>query len=165
MTKIEKILGLGVLIAIVIAISGLGSSKNSPSFSDIQKLGGITNYDSLTLTPTVSSEGLKVGTSSPNTINNFLVGSCALISDVSVAASTTVPVDCAVTGVVPGDIVVAQLATTTASGLNQVWSISGAKASTTAGFITTLLRNNGAAAVPSVIGVGSTTSYIIIRSR
>lgn len=97
---------------------------------------------------------------------NLIGTTCNLIgSDASQAASTSKAYDCAVTGLLATDNVIAQIATTTtaASGYGY-WSITGAKASTTAGYATVLLFNGtGAAAVPSVHAVGSSTKIWVYR--
>lgn len=124
-----------------------------------QKAGGVTNYDELDAT------AVKVGGANGSRIGPIIAGQAALIgSNASQAASSTVAYDIAVTGVVAGDTVYVQLASSTPQTANQTyWTIIGSKASTTAGFITTLLWNNGPAASPSVSGVGSTTNYIVMH--
>jgi hypothetical protein len=104
--------------------------------------------------------GLKVGQNG-STFAELKATTCDLIgSNASQAASTTVAYDCAVTGIASGDVVLAQLASSTPGSASQAgsWEIQAAKASTTAGYVTVLLKNNGAAAVPSVTGVGSSTN-------
>lgn len=94
-------------------------------------------------------------------ITELKATTCALIgTDGSQAASTSVPYDCAVTGIASGDVVLAQIATSTDfAGPVFGWDIIAAKASTTAGYVTVLLANKtGAAATPSISGVGSTTN-------
>lgn len=102
--------------------------------------------------------GFTVG-STGSTFSNIVGTSCNLTGmDASHAASTTVAYDCAVTGVTSSSNVIAQLASSTPVGAKNYWSIIGSKASTTAGFVTVLVYNNGASAVPSATGVGSSTS-------
>ena len=114
---------------------------------------------------------LTVG-SSGTTVSQIITGSCALTGmNVSQTATTTSPYDCAVTGVVAGDFVVAQLATTTAvanlthQAANAGWVVMGAEASSTNGYITVSIGNfTGTARAPaSSPGLGSTTNYIIFR--
>lgn len=165
----NKNLMIGLVVAILIAIGGY-------LFPQIQQsLGGTTNYDSLELSETLTVTGattlsasLKVGTSG-TTMSQILSGTCTLGTlgpasiDASHAASTTKVYDCPVTGVVSGDNVIASFSTSTATIVNG-WSIQGAKASSTAGYIEVLISNlTGTARVPSATGVGSSTSYIIIR--
>ena len=105
---------------------------------------------------------LKVGTNG-STIAELKATTCDLIgTDASHAASTTIPYDCAITGIASGDVVIAQLATTTSALSGTYWDIVAAKASTTAGYITVLLYNNGASAVPSATAVGSSTNALYI---
>lgn len=159
----------GAIIAIVLSILGLfGGNNQQTDVPQPTRLGGMTNYDGITITPVLSTDGFKLGTNGTLRAEEIR-GTCTLIAgtggsgiDASQPASSTRPYDCAVTGVVSGDVVSAQLSTTTIlSGNNGSWSIEAAGASTTAGFITVLLRNNGAAAVPSATGVGSSTSYLV----
>lgn len=106
---------------------------------------------------------LLIGSAGTN-IGTVVFSACNLVgTDASQAASTTVPYDCAVTGVLSGDVVFAELASSTARGGSSSWAINAAKASTTAGFVTVLLTNNGPAATPSVTAVGSSTSIFTIR--
>lgn len=107
--------------------------------------------------------GLQIGQRGSE-VKNLLKGTCALIgSDVSQTGTSTKAYDCAVTGVVSGDIVHAQLATSTPFSASRNWAITAAQASSTSGFITVLLTNLGQTAVPSASAVGSSTSYIILR--
>lgn len=90
--------------------------------------------------------------------------SCDLIgSNASQAASTTLPYDCAVTGVTSSSKVIALLASSTPRGGSSSWEIVGAIASSTSNFVTVLLTNNGPAAVPSVSSVGSSTAVWFFR--
>lgn len=107
--------------------------------------------------------GLSIGPAGSDLVE-VVAKTCNLIgSDSSQAASTTVAYDCAVTGVSSGDLVFAQLASTTpAFGGTQGWAIVASKASTTANFVTVLLGNfSGAARVPSVFSVGSSTQIFV----
>lgn len=122
----------------------------------------IGNPWTFTNTVTLSST-LKIGTNGA-TITELNTTSCNLSNaDTSVAATSTGYVYCAITGVASGDVVFAQLATTTANAAFGGWSIYSAKASTTAGFVDIRLYNGtGAAAVPSVTSVGSSTNVLFI---
>lgn len=152
-------------IVAALAVALVGGNQSVPSVQ------GVTNYDSVTITPTSFSEGLKVGTSTPTNVNNLIVakGTCVLGTlgassiDASQAASSTASYDCAITGVLPGDTVFATFATSTPSIVNG-WSIQGAKASSTAGYVSILISNlTGTARVPSATGVGSSTNVMVIR--
>ncbi len=156
----NKNLTIGLAIISVIAIAGLFFPSQVSQYVQ-QQFGGVTNYDE------VDATAMKIGGSSGTRVGPVIIGNCALIgTDGSQAASSTLPYDCAVTGVVSGDFVQAQIATTTVFKVSTGWAISGGGASTTAGYITVLLSNNtGAAATPSVTGVGSTTAYEIMHPR
>jgi hypothetical protein len=100
----------------------------------------------------------------------FLMGTCTLGTlgaasiDASHAASTTKSYDCPVTGAASGDTVLAQIATSSSNTLTNGWVVVGAKASSTANYISVTISNlTGTANVPSATGVGSSTSYIISR--
>jgi hypothetical protein len=105
-------------------------------------------------------EGIRVGENG-NTL--IAADDCALIAGSAIhAASTTKPYDCAVPGVKTGDLVNAWVSTSTAPG-NTFWQVVSAKASSTDGYITILLYNNGAAQNPSLNSAGSSTGYMIFR--
>lgn len=90
-------------------------------------------------------------------------GTCTILADVSVAATSTKNFDCAFTGVQSGDLVFAHLAAT--SSLASQYEIKGVTASTTNGWITfSLLNLTGTSATPSnTVGVGSSTVVQIFR--
>lgn len=145
-----------IIAVIVVAVILIGCGFFLKSDKGV---GGTSNFD------TVSVSGLQVGTTtSATTFAGFQASTCDLIgSGVSQTASTTAVYDCLASGVVPGDKVVAQLASSTvAVGLG--WSIVGAKASSTAGYITVILANlTGATKVPAATSVGSSTAYYAWR--
>lgn len=152
MSFIQK--NIVALVAIVIALVSLGFvfSHKSPSFS------GVTNYDE------VDATAIKIGGTNGSRMGPLIASACSFTADMTVTATSTVQVDCAVTGVVSGDRVFAQLATSTAQGGSPQkyggWLITDAIASTTAGQVTlTLANNTGADAIPSASGkmIGSTT--------
>lgn len=112
-------------------------------------------------TCSVTQNKVTIGNSG-TAIGSLVFGSGALIgSDTSQVGSTTKAYDIAVTGVTSSCFVTANLGTTTPAFSNGPWGLDAAKASTTAGYITVLLHNYGAGAIPSVTGVGSTTQYMI----
>lgn len=128
-TKIA--IGLSV-VAIVIAIIAYGHTGSS--------LGNKTAsfWDSV--------QGYRVNGTEVFTSGGFLAGAttgtCSLIGSVaSIPASTTVAFDCAVTGIVSGDITFSQFATTTASSGGPGWLITQSSASTTSGFLTLNVTN------------------------
>lgn len=118
-----------------------------------------------------TSADLTVGDSSATTVSELIKGTCALLGmDVSQTATTTSSYDCAVTGVVSGDTVVAQFASSSPTqnlpvALGAGWFITSSKASSTAGFITVRVVNlAGSALVPSAnTSIGSSTAYIVLR--
>lgn len=120
--------------------------------------------------------GITVGlpANSPTNLGDVKAGTCSLIGlDVAQAASTTRPYDCAVTGMVSGDLVFFTEATTSATyaTTNAPFRIVGAKASTTAGYITFGVENYfGASQAPGNIGgiqtgFGSSTEYLIVKTQ
>ena len=142
---------------------------------------------------TTHSSTLAIG-SSGTALTQVLTGTCnALIPNQSVAASSTVNVDCAVSNVVSGDKVFIQLPPSATSTLNATstsggWIFYGAKASTTAGYIQMTFQNrigqatdiphcgnvaaNGTICGTTIasgplasvqIGLGSSTQYWIVR--
>lgn len=120
---------------------------------------------------------LTVG-SNGTAISEILKGTCVLTNygtpgqgiDANHAATSTVLYQCAatsggtaITGVASGDLTIVQFATST-PGLLNGFAIVGSTASTTNGYINVLVTNlTGQAKIPSTLGVGSSTSYIIMR--
>lgn len=152
----NKNLTIGLVIAIVIAVVGLFT----PAGSAVQKVfGGLVNYDE------VDATAIKIGGSNGSRIGPIISGTCTLtVQLATIAASTTAPYDCAVTGVAVGDTVIANLATSTVYTVGQGagFFVVGSKASTTAAFITVdLFNGTGAAANPSTFGYSSTTNYLV----
>lgn len=121
--------------------------------------GGITNYDE------VDTTALRVGGTNSTRLGLLSFGTCSLIANTfTVAASSTVPMDCAITGVVSTDGVFAQFATSSQIGLGG-WSIRGASASSTSGFITLSVVNGTGASNVIPASLASTTKYIVLRAR
>ena len=108
-----------------------------------------TNFDATTY--------LKVGTNG-SFFAELKATTCNLTGmDISHPATSTQNYGCAVTGVASGDVVMAQLSTTTI--MYGGWAIQGAIASTTSGQIDVAVINlTGAAATPSSFRVGSSTN-------
>lgn len=155
-----------LLIVAVVALAALGLGLAFLTGNDAPRSGAVVTSTTQAIQKAAGfiagTSGIKFGTSG-STVTQLLVGTCNLISDASIAATSTAAVDCAVTGSVAGDKVFVSLATTTPS-TNLGWRITGANASSTSGYITVKLMNlTGAAAVPSVSSVGSSTQYLIIR--
>lgn len=121
--------------------------------------GGVTNYDE------VDTTALRVGGANSTRLGLLSFGTCSLISsNYTVAATTTVAMDCAITGVVSTDGVFAQFASSTAAQYGG-WSIRGASASTTAGYAVISLVNGTGASGLIPASIASTTKYIVLRAR
>jgi hypothetical protein len=106
-------------------------------------------------------QGLQIGQRG-SVVANLLKGTCSLIApSFTVAASTTVAMDCAITGVVSGDLVFVQFATSTAAFAG--WQVGTASASTTAGYITVGVNNWTGVSGVIPASVASSTKYLIVR--
>lgn len=161
------------------AAFAVGSSSGQALVVDANGFVGVASsspYTALAVVGTTTTSGLVVsvpGLASGTGINRILAGNCILISPsgagATIAASTSKAFDCTVAGVSPNDNVIVQIATSTAGNIANgaggfVFSVLGAKASSTAGSITVVIQNwSGIAAQPSMIGYGSTTAYWIFR--
>lgn len=114
----------GILIAIVIAITGLFVGGGTP------KSGGTTNYDE------VDTTALMVGGASASRLDFIAQGTCSLIvadGSYSVVATSTEIFSCqGMTGVVAGDEVDFNFGTSTLANNVAGWSIVGSLASSTA---------------------------------
>lgn len=95
----------------------------------------------------------------------ILSGTCNILADSSITATTTGFADCAATGVVAADKVFFTLATTSPSGFIYGFHVMGANASSTSGFITFSIKNNtGADRIPAATALfGSSTQYWVVR--
>ena len=174
---VNFVLTLGILL--FIAFSGkssgnpaLGATGNMLAENYIPYVlynGGYNSAKDFTISGASSFSGattftstLTLGTNG-SAVSELKAAQCNLIGmNVSHAASTTKPYDCAITGIASGDVVFAQLASSTPVGGTSGWRIDAAKASTTAGYITVLLFNRGPAAIPSATSVGSSTNVLYI---
>lgn len=152
-----KTVWMALIAVAIIAVIGL--------FTPVRQMvsetaGGITTGSNFT-------HGISVGNTAtlgiaPTNFSKILGGTCSLImSSYSVTASTSVAADCAITGVVSTDTVLAQLATSTPSTAGEGWFIAGASASSTPGFVTFRLTNRtgGTAIIPA--SLASSTSYLV----
>lgn len=157
MIEIIKHIAAGLLGGIVVLLGFFAIPQDAPLGADEQTT--ITNPTYINSSGGEFDGSLKIG---PNgsTVSELKLTSCDLSNaNTSIAASSTGYVYCSVTGVASGDVVIAQLSTTTATTVFGGWSITSAKASTTAGMIDIRLKNDtGVAAVPSVGAVGSSTT-------
>lgn len=188
-TKDKVIFGAVVVVITLLAgwgISYLSTGSAKPSFGAVGSLlaenyinyirqnGGYNSADPITTTGLITAGSfsgtgastitgsLTVGTNG-TTLSQIQKGTCSLISNAfTVTASSSLSMDCAITGVVPTDVVFGQFATSTmASGPG--WLINGAQASSTAGFITFTVSNltGGNAVLP--MRLASSTQYLILR--
>lgn len=160
--------GLGVVAGGLIGISLTFGTLATSQQVDIWQKKGQTLYttpSSLAVDLASTTSDLLKVTDAGTQIDNLLVGTCNMVGmDVTQTATTTSAYDCAVTGVVAGDIVLANFPTTTPS-TNLGWHLLGVNASSTAGYITFLVQNlTGADAVPSASAVGSSTPYMVIST-
>lgn len=144
---------LGIILALVAIVIAIGAVayKTAPSF------GGITNYDE------VDTTALRVGGTNSTRLGLLSFGTCSLIaSNYTVAASSTVAMDCAITGIVSTDGFFAQFATSSATTFGG-WSVRGASASSTAGFATISVVNGTGSSAIIPASIASTTKYINLR--
>jgi hypothetical protein len=152
------IVGLVAVIALVASLTGAVSPSGGET-----SLGGYKRgiYQALLHH---FGNGIMVG---PGEDGNALLmaDNCTLITGSAThAASTTKAYDCVVPGVQPTDQVMAQNGTSTPIGTGQThWDIVGADASSTPGYVTVLLHNNGPTMNPSQVSAGSSTNYMVFR--
>ncbi len=187
----NKSLTIGLVVTFVIAIFGIfspvgQSAINSLGTAAANCASGVTCFTNLGATGTFEVDGaatfnstvtnsaavtntstFKLG-SNGTTLTQIIKGTCnPLGMDVAQAASTTVGYDCAVTGVVSGDVVVANFASSSpTSGLGSLndFQIKGVQASSTSGFITLKVANlTGISRTPSATNFASGTEYMIMR--
>ncbi|MEK7607580.1 MAG: hypothetical protein AAB484_01460 [Patescibacteria group bacterium] len=141
-----------------------GHATSSQTFATLGNF-YVNGYATTTAsTGAIATEGgITVGTGG-TAMTRIYKGTCNLTGMDGVHnASTTKAYGCAVTGVVSGDLVFTQLATSTAFATDTNWQIVGAMASSTAGQVDVLIWHSGQSVAPSVTGVGSSTRYLIIR--
>lgn len=167
MNKTTKI-ALGI-VALAVVIAGVAVSQRAGLFG----ASGPTHYQKESFL-----EGLSVGTgrqlnvsragaltigSTGSALSVVSKGTCSILANASVAATTTANFDCAYTGVQSGDIVMAHL--TASSTLASQYVLKGVVASSTSGWITfSILNLTGGSAVPAATnGFGSSTEVIIFR--
>lgn len=108
------------------------------------------------------SGSLRVGGTNGSSLTFIKKGTCNLVgSPEAMTATTTNYATCAATGVVAGDTVFVQLASSTAQSLYGV-IVESAYASTTSGSITVRLRNLTGSSL-GVTAIGTSTQYLILR--
>ena len=124
--------------------------------------GGVTNALQIDSGATTFAGSLAIG-STGSALTLVKKGTCTILANSSIAATSTANADCAFTGVLSGDVVMAHLAASTT--LASQYVIKGYNASTTAGFVTfSILNLTGGAAVPgATVGFGSSTEVEIFR--
>ncbi len=118
-------------------------------------------------TTVINGSGQLILGTNGSTVTELKAALCDIsgTTDTSHAATSTKYYYCAVTGVASGDVVFAQLASTSALNVIGSWVITDAKASSTAGFIDLMIMNlTGAARVPSaaVGGFASSTNVLYL---
>lgn len=155
-----------ILVAALVSVLILSLNKGAPSMPTTDTtLGSQIETVRVTL-----GGGVKIGGNGTIVLQR-LTGTCTLIgTSASQTASTTAPYDCAIPNVKSGDLITSALfgqATSLASGSNPGWIIIGAKASTTAGYVTFMVSNqNGTArSLVASSGIASTTVYDISRTQ
>ena len=142
-----------LIIAFLVLSSFFGSPKNLGATDPTT----FTNPIKFASTISIGSGGT-AGTA----ISKLYKGTCSLIApSFTVAASTTVSMDCAVTGAVSGDVVFAQFATSTA--VFGGWQVGSASASSTSGYITLRVNNWSGVSATMPASIASSTQYLIIR--
>lgn len=152
----QKGLWVALIAVAIIAVASLcivlTKGSSAPSF------GGVTNYDE------VDTTALKVGGTNGSRVGLLSTGFCSLIApSFTFAASSSVAVDCAVSGVVTGDIVEAWFATSSSNGAG--WLVTQSSASTTAGFITLRIVNNTGTSAVIPASLASSTPFIVLNVR
>lgn len=150
MTKQAIVSGIVSAIVALVAVFSFGGGN----FAGVSHLSGLN----------VGADGLSVGTASTaSTLSYVQKGTCTILANSSVAATSTANFDCVAAGVEDGDTVfVTQAASST---IASQYVIKGAVASSTDGYITfSILNLRGTAATPAATnGFGSSTAYLIIR--
>ncbi len=165
MNNITKIV-IGVVCGLVIGavlVTTFGGSEafGSPGtyFPHGLRAGTFFSLDSGT--SATSSGSLAIG-SSGTPLSKVLFGTCNLFSSGdTIAATSSVIASCSAPGVVAGDKVFVNLATSTA-GNNDQYAIVGASASSSADFIAVQLLNLSGGASQTT-KAGTSTQYLILR--
>lgn len=156
LTKVAAWVGFGV--AVLLGISSVFGGGN------LAAVGSTRNTGRQETIAWGFGGGAQIGSpSSAPVIKKLIPGTCSLIaSSFSIAASTTVSMDCAVTGAVSTDIVIGMFGTTSQSAAGPGWEITRASASSTAGYDTFNITNGtgGTAVIPA--SIASSTQYVNI---
>lgn len=163
MTNTGKITAI-VLVCAILVLLGAFMLHNSGSTDSSQALGSTGQPATVVPNAQWFSGGETIGQT--GTFNqNQQFGICNLIgASAGIVASTTANFDCAVKGIKPGDFILEDPSTKMSAGnIGAIFPI-GAKASTTAGFVTfTLINLSGAASTTLGTNVASGTEYVSWR--
>ena len=150
-----------VFFVVTLVSAATTISTNIVTEGTLAVTGASTLSSTLDVTGLSTLTSLKVG-SSGTTLTQVLSGTCSLVSNTSIAATSTGTGTCVTTGSVAGDVVIVSLATTTTK-LAAQYSVIGTVAGTDSTTVR-LLNLTGTAAVPSATnGFGSSTQYWIVR--
>lgn len=160
MSNKAKNIAIGVLVLLTLlfgylALKNFGVLGARPS--------GLVHYQTESFL-----QGFQVGTHRGEPVGKLHLKSCDFIGmDVSHAASTTKPYDCAIAGVVSSDKVLSAMISDSVANAGEnattMWSIRSCHASTTAGYVTCDWHNfTGVAKAPAATaGVGSSTPILV----
>lgn len=156
-----------VLIAVVLVIGllsfAVGRLTSRPSAEGVTSVSGSSTSDPTRDHFLLIDGAIKVATSSP-WMSVISSGTCSLVADTSIAATSTGTATCATTGSQVGDQIFISLATTS-TALSRQYSIIGTVAGSNSSTVR-LLNLTGTAAVPSATNsFGSSTQYQILRSN
>ena len=163
MTLKEKIgWAAGAVLATLIVLGGWSLFQSGATFGSVTS--PWTTFSAVQFTQGIRVPGGPGITTSGSTIQAVYKGTCALIAPTySVAASTSVAMDCPATGVQSGDLAFAWFATTTPSAAGPGWEIVRSSASSTAGYITLSVTNGTEATAIIPASIASTTQYLDLR--
>lgn len=99
-------------------------------------------------------------------IADLIHGTCSLVAysgGFTVAATSTVAFDCAVTGALTTDTQVFAKLATSSVATSGGWTVEASSASSTPGYLRIHVRNNTGASAVMPASVASSTSYLIVR--
>lgn len=151
------ILGLCALLGLV-SFMGFGLQHGEKALGSTGN-GTETYYNSQWLVG-----GNQIGPTGTLNLNSQF-GTCNLVgTNVTIAATSTQNYDCAVAGIKPGDLVLADPSANMGTGISANIYPIRAVASTTAGFVTfTFINLSGAASTTLGTNVASSTEYLSYR--
>lgn len=177
MNKTSKIV-LGVVIVVVLGLlwmfsgsdrygattrfSGITVGSDGLVVNGASTLAGAFSNTSATTLASTTATSLKTGQlGTQATLEKW--GTCNLIGTPTITATSSAPMDCAITGIVAGDNLTLHMATTSRISAASYWSIVGYSASSTSGYATVNIYNGtGADGVPP-IGATSSLQYRFIH--